>query len=242
MQPRRRKRSSLSFTSTERSVHDDSAEELGGRGADCGRVCGALLGRRRQARDGLVHRRQLFPRFPDRAGRLVSGLGAPGPLSGDRDPAERVRPRRRRRQPAGADGRHPGLRAVHHAGLDRRHLDWRAALPLRLGPPAGARLPDCVPAADDSDPVHHLQSDRVSASDLRLARRRKRAGALEHPGASRRQRPDPRQHHARSRRGLQRHPVARLADYPGHRVRLFLRPAAVGAHRSSRCRRFRSRC
>ena len=53
--------------------------------------------------------------------------------------------------------------------------------------------------------------------------------ALEHSHPARRQRPDPRQRHARSRRSLQRHPLAGLAVHARHRVRLFRRSAAVGA-------------
>ena len=93
----------------------------------------------------------------------LPGVGAPRPLSGDRDPAERVRAGRRRGQPAAADGRHPRLRTVHDADLDHRHA--RSASLLFLfgwGRLRVLAFPIALPVADDSDSGDHLQSDCVS--------------------------------------------------------------------------------
>ena len=65
--------------------------------------------------------------------------------------------------------------------------------------------------------------------------------ARRHPGAARRQRPDPRQHDARSRRSVQRHPIAGLAADARHRLRLLHRIRAAWVRTLSRCRRFPSR-
>ena len=138
-------------------------------------------------------------------------------------PADRAGQRRRARR--GRDRR----RAVPDPHLDDRHARRSDRLPLRLAASAGTDLPGRVPAADGAAAGDHLQQDHVPAAAAGVAGRRVRHCLDEHPGAARGQHHRPCPYQARSRRGLQRHPLAGVAADPGHRLRVLHRRPRLGA-------------
>ena len=80
--PQRRRRSSLSFTSCRKKEFMTTAQKNWTAAALIAAGFVALYWDVvAKPGDGVVHRRQLFARLPDRAGRAVPRLGAPGPSS-----------------------------------------------------------------------------------------------------------------------------------------------------------------
>src|SRR6185436_15254320 len=193
------------------------------------RLSAPVLPRGREARSRLGHRRQLLPRFLHHSAGGVPRVGAARSARGTRAASEQRGSGGRDCEPGRDGGRHDRRGALPDADLHDRRSWRRSALPLWPATLPCAAVSPAVSVPDGSNPGDRVRAYCVSAAAARLAVRYDRHVGGWRSRAARGQRPRALEHDARSRRSLQRHPLARLAADARDRPRLLHRPAFMGA-------------
>ncbi len=124
----------------------------------------------------------------------------------------------------------PRCRAVPDPDFDHRCAGRDRPVRRRMASRASTCPATRLSPVDDSPSGDHLQPDRLPAAVTGVASRRGKHFRAEYPSPPGRQRHRPGEYHARSRGGVQRHPVFDLLADARDRLRLFRRSPSVDAH------------